>query len=230
MNAITNERLIKRNARLAKYIYPVGLLVLGSGLLVSFRRPDLLIIPYSTLIIGFLLSNFAVSLTNRYVSRPDRPRPDRALSDALKGLDDRYRLYSFILPAAYTLICPAGVYVVIPKFQGGSLTWDERRKRFRHRGGSIFRNLFGQEGLGSPLIEASGEVRKLVRFLEKEFGEEAPPVKSVIVFTNPKIDMQGLNGVPIPTIKAKRLNAFLRKQPKGETLSPEQIEQIDQAT
>lgn len=227
MLAITNERIIQRNAKLAKFIYPLGLIVLASGLVTSFVRPDLVIVPYTTLIIGFLLSNFAVYMTNRYVTRPDRPRPDRALSDALKGLDDRYRLYAFHLPASYTLVTPAGVYAVVPKFQGGQLTWDEKRRRFRHRGGSFFRNFFGQEGLGNPLAEVGSEMRKLTRYLEKEFGESAPEVKPLIVFTNPKIEIQGMKDVPASVVKGKRLNAFLRKQPKGGTLTAEQVAQLE---
>lgn len=228
MQAITNERIIQRNARLAKYLYPLGLVVLVSGLVTSFVRPDLVLVPYTTLIVGFLLSNFAVYMTNRYVARPDRPRPDKALCDSLKGLDDRYRLYSFHFPATYTLVCPSGVYALIPKFQGGYLTWDERRRRFKHKGGSFFRNVFGQESLGNPIAEASSEAQRLARFLDKELAEDVPPVKAIIVFTNPKLEMDGLNGVPVTTIKSKRLNAYLRKQSKGESLTEEQLTELEE--
>ena len=185
MKVFSNDKLIRRNALFSKALSGIGLLVLLSGLALSFLRPTWTVLPFYTLITGFLLSNVAMALANRYVREP---RPDRALASAIKALDDRYRLYQYRLPAQHALMTPSGVYAITPKFQGGSVEWDEQRNRFRHRGVSVFRRIFGQESLGRPVLEAGAEAQRLAKFLAKQFGEAAPPVFPLLVFTNPKVD------------------------------------------
>ena len=224
MRVITNEKLIKRNALLSKAISVVGLLVLISGLVVSFIRPEWSILPFYTLITGFLMSNMGMYLNNRYVREP---RPDVAISNSMKGLDDRYRVYHYILPASHTLVGPPGVYAIVTRFQGGSISWNQKRKRFAHRGTSIFRRMFAQESLGNPIGEAGVEARRLAKHLEKQFGDQAPPVFPLIVLTNPKIEIGDLKNVPVPVLKIKRLNPYLRKRPKGTTLSEQQLQALE---
>ena len=224
MKVFTNETLIKRNALFSKTLSALGLLVLLSGLAASFMRPEWHALPFYTLITGFLLSNVGMFLANRYVREP---RPDRALTSAIKGLDDRHHLYHYQFPAQHTLVTPSGIYAITTKFQGGSVTWDETRKRFRHNGVSVFRRFFGQESLGRPLIEAGAEANRLAKFLAKKFGEDAPPVFPLLVFTNPKVDFGIVKNTPIPVLKAKRLNPYLRKRPRARTLSEEQLASLD---
>ena len=224
MQVFSDEKLIKRNALLSKALSALGLLVLLSGLAFSFLRPEWSALPFYTLITGFLLSNVGMLLTNRYVREP---RPHLVLSSAIKGLDDRHRLYHYRMPAQHTLVTSSGVYALTAKFQGGSVAWDEKRKRFRHRGVSLFRRLFGQESLGRPLIEAGAEAQRLAKFLEKQFGEDAPPVFPLLVFTSPKVEFGSMKNTPIPVLKAKRLNPYLRKRPRGQTLTDEQIAALE---
>lgn len=224
MKVFSNEKLIKRNALFSKALSALGLIVLLSGLAASFLRPEWYALPFYTLIIGFTISNVGMFLANRYVREP---RPDRALTTATKGLDDRHRLYHYRFPAHHTLVTPSGVYAITAKFQGGSVEWDDNHKRLRHSGVSIFRRFFGQESLGRPLIEAGAEAQRLAKFLAKQFGENAPPVFPLLVFTNPKVDFGSMKATPIPVLKAKRLNPYLRKRPQSNTLSETQLEALD---
>ena len=225
MRIITNEGLIKRNGHLSKALSIAGLLTLISGLVISFLKPEWSILPFYTLVSGFLLSNIGMFLANRYVRDP---RPDLAISNAVKGLDDRYRLYHYRLPASHTLVGPSGVYAIVPRFQGGSVSWDQKRKRFNHRGPSIFRKIFAQESLGNPISEAGAEAHRLAKHLAKKFGEDSPPVFPILVFTNPKLEIGDLNNVPVPVLKAKRLNPYLRKRPKGVTLNDTQLDELEE--
>ena len=224
MREITNEPLIKRNIILSKALSAAGLLVLISGLVVSFVRPDLSILPFYTLVTGFLLSNVGMYMNNRYTREP---RPDLAISKALKGLDDRYRIYHYRLPATHTLIGPQGVYAIVTKFQGGKIWWDHKRKRLAHQGTSLFRRIFAQESLGNPIAEAGSEAQRLAKYLGRHFGDEAPPVFPLIVFTNPKIEIGELKNIPVPVLKAKRLNPYLRKLGKGDGLSDKQLVELE---
>ena len=224
MQIFTNEKLIKRYALVSKVLSTTGILVLLSGLAASFLRPEWYSLPFYTLIAGFMLSNVGMFLANRYVREP---RPDLTLRNSMKGLDDRYLLYQYYLPAQHTIVTPSGVYAVTPKFQGGTVEWNDNRKRFRHRGVSMYRKIFGQESLGQPIIEAQAEAQRLAKFLNKKFGDGAPDVYPILVFTNSKIEFENIKATPIPVLKAKRLNAYLRKQPHRPTLNDQQIKDLE---
>ena len=224
MQIFTNETLIKRYALISKALSTTGILVLLSGLAASFLRPEWSSLPFYTLIAGFMLSNVGMFLANRYVREP---RPDLVLRNSMKGLDDRYLMYQYHLPAHHTIITPSGVYAVTLKFQGGTVEWNDNRRRFRHRGVSIYRKIFGQESLGQPIIEAQAEAQRLAKFLNKKFGDDAPDVYPILLFTNPKIAFENIKETPIPVLKAKRLNAYLRKQPHRATLSDQQIKDLE---
>ncbi len=225
MRLITNEKLITRNAAIGKYSATAGLVILIGGLLVSLFKqgPEYQLIPFYTLIIGFILSNVGIYYSNRFVRAP---RPDQSLEGALKGMDDRYILYHYRLPTPHVLVCPSGVYALVPKFQSGELLWDG--KRWKHKGANIFLSLFGQEGLGNPNAEAASDVETLAKFLAKKVDGDIPPTQAIIVFYNPKAVIEAKDA-PIPAMHVKQFKEYLRKLPKGPTLSPEQISALNTA-
>ncbi len=226
MRLITNEKLIKRNATLGKYTVIGGLAILVGGLIVSFSKqndPDWQLVPFYTLLVGFLLSNVGTYYFNRYVREP---RADQALEAALKGSDDRYYFYNYRLPASHVLVCPAGIYVLVPKFQAGKVEWDG--KRWKHHGASLFRSIFGQEGLGNPNSEVASEIATLSKFLAKKVGGELTPVQGIIVFYSPQAQVEAKNA-PIPAMHVKQLKEYLRKLPKGPSLNNQQITKLNEA-
>lgn len=223
MRLITNEPLIKRNAAIGKYAATSGLVILVGGLVVSLFKPEYQFVPFITLIIGFILSNVGIYFSNRYVRQP---RPDKSVEGALKGFDDKYALYQYRLPASHVLVCPSGVFVIVPKFQSGTIAWDG--KRWKHKGGSVFLSLFGQEGLGNPNAEAAAEVESLSRYLAKNVEGDLPPAQAIIAFYNPKATIEAKDA-PIPAMHVKQLKEYLRKLPKGPTLMPAQVEKLDEA-
>ncbi|MEK7785223.1 MAG: hypothetical protein AAB658_07345 [Chloroflexota bacterium] len=227
MRLITNEPLIKRNAAIGKYSATGGLIVLLGGLAVSFFKqddPQWQFVPFVTLVVGFILSNVGIYYSNRYV-RP--PRPDQALDAALKGFDDRYHLYHYRASTPHMLICPAGVFTLVAKFQSGEVAWDGKRWK-QIKGGNFIRSFFGQESLGNPNAEAASEAEALSRFLAKKIGPDVPPVQAAVVFYNPNVTVNAKDA-PIPAVHVKQLKEHLRKLPKGPTLSPDQIARLDEA-
>jgi hypothetical protein len=239
MRLVTNDRLIKRNATLGKYAMLAGMVVLIGGLLVSFYGRDnvyLQTVPLVALIVGFILSNTGIYFTNHYRREP---RADQALEAALKGFDDKYHLYNFYLPAHHFLVTPFGIFVLIPKFQSGSVQWDG--KRWKHKNSNFLLSLFGQESLANPNAEAAAEADTIAKYLAKKVGGDIPPVQAIIVFYHPNASLEG-EPPTLPTVHVKQLKDLLRKWVKSpaavgggggggrrQTLTPDQLARLDEA-
>ena len=224
MRVIDNKSLVKRYSLIAKALSFIGLATLIGGLVVSFMWPDRPFIPLYTLIIGFLMSNVGIHLTNRYVREP---RADDSLTKSLKALDDSYSIYHYRLSASHAVIGPTGVFAILPKFQSGTVLWDDKHKRYRQANTGWIQRTFGQEGIGNPVLEAQAEARRLEKQLKRKFGNEAPPVLPLIVFTNAKVEVENLSQSPIPAFKAQYLSTFFRKSSRAASLSQAQIDQLD---
>src|SRR5574338_361246 len=182
MNIVTNEKLVKRNARVAQITMIAGLLVLAGGMFVSFRMPQQFGLSLAALMVGFVLSQVGIYFSNRWGRSP---RPDQLINQSLKGLDGRWTLYHYTTPASHVLVGPSGVWVLLPHHQRGTISYS--KGRWRQRGGNAYLKLFAQEGLGRPDLEVLGEIDSLQSYLKKQLPEESiPPVQAALVFTNPK--------------------------------------------
>ena len=147
MRIITNENLIKRNARIGQIASVAGLATLGGGIFISFRNPDQVGLYLGALVVGFALSQLGIYFGNRY-ARP--PRADQALNQALKGMDKRYILYHYRSPTSHLLIGPAGIWAIFPYYQRGTITYEKGRWRQKGSFGLWYLKVFAQEGLGRP--------------------------------------------------------------------------------
>ena len=75
MLIITNEKLIRRNTRIARTCVISGMIVLVGGFFVSIKFPEQQYIVIFALIIGFFLSQVGIFFTNRWARQP---RSDQA--------------------------------------------------------------------------------------------------------------------------------------------------------
>jgi hypothetical protein len=226
MNIISNESLIKRNARIAQIAMIAGLIILAGGMVVSFS-PSYTRFFYLTLlslVFGFILSQIGIYYTNHFGRHP---RPDEQLNQALKGLDGKYTLYHYMTPVPHLLVGPAGVWVLLPRNQRGRITF--AKGRWRHQGGSLYLRIFAQEGIGRPDIDMSAETDKINLFFAKNLPEgTAPAIQTALVFTNPNVKIEISEDVdpPAKTVTADKLKEALRKGAKSSPLSPQAIQQI----
>ena len=226
MEITTNDRLIKRNARIGQITSITGLVVLAGGMFISFTRPEMFSISLVALLIGFGLSQIGIYFGNRWGRRP---RPDEVLDAALKGLDARYSLYHYSTPTSHLLVGPAGVWVLMPRHQAGMITYDEGKKRWRQKGGNIYLKIFAQENLGRPDMEIGSEIYAIASYLEKHLDEEKiPDVQAALVMTNEKCEMDADNA-PAPTLEVKKLKDFIRKTAKGKPISLDLVKEIQNA-
>jgi hypothetical protein len=204
-----NEAYVKRRATVSRWASLLGIAVLAGGFLVSLRRPDLFLVSLGSLLLGFLLSNVGIYYANRYMHRN---RPDTVLAQALKGIDNRYALYQFLLPASQVLREPGGLTVFVLKPQEGLVSLEKGQWRNR-QGWSRLLRWIGQEGLGKPDQEAEREAQRLQDWLKTQAPDLDVPVRGVVVFTHPRVELD-LDAPPLPALLAKQLKGWLRKAGK----------------
>ena len=222
MEIIINERLVRRNARIGQVSSIVGLLVLAGGMYISFARQEYFGLSMAALLLGFTLSQVGIYFGNRWGRRP---RPDELLSQALKGLDGRYALYHYTTSTSHLLVGPAGIWVLIPRYQRGTITYE--KGRWRQKGGNLYLKIFAQEGLGRPDLEIGGEVEAVKRLLKGKLPElyEVPDIQAALVFTNDKADIQA-EEAPVPTVQVRKLKDTIRKLAKNKPISLDRVKEI----
>jgi len=223
MKIINNEKLIKRNQRIAKYAMngTFVLLIAYTALFIfSFNKPNLMMWSLVAVLPALILSQVA----GYYGARFGRsPRPDEEIVQALKGLDDKYCLYNYSTPVSHLLVGPPGVWVVLPYYQNGTIRYDEKRKRWIQSGGSTFMKIFGQGGLGRPDMEIRVAIEDMTKFLKNNLNEiDLPAVKAALIFTSEKAIVEAANA-PVPTLHASKFKDFIRRKAKEEPAPTEAI-------
>ena len=213
MRIISNEKLIKRNKKIGQITTIASLAILIAGLVASFT-PEYLSWSFVALVGGFILSQVGIYFGNRWGRSP---RNDERITAALKGLGDQYSLYHYTSPVPHLLVGPAGVLILLPFYQGGTITYDSDKKRWRQKGGNLYLKFFGQESLGRPDLEASTNITDLQNWMSKKFpGQTMPTPEVILIFTNPKADLQ-VEGAPIPTMMEDKVKDFIRRKAKTAT-------------
>lgn len=225
MRIVTNQKLIKRNARIGQVTSLVALAILAVGMYITFKMPDKVAYSLGALLIGFFLSQMGIYYGNRWGRSP---RPDELLDRGLKGLGREYTVYHYVTPASHLLAGPAGIWTLLPYHQGGMITY--QKGRWRARGGGFVQSylrIFGQENLGRPDLEARSEVDVLKRHLTRLLteGTELPEIKTALLFTNPNVELK-VEEAPLPSLTPKDLKEFLREQAKGRSISAETLESL----
>jgi hypothetical protein len=225
----TNEKLVKRNARIAQFSMFGGLAVLAGGMIISFRDPaHYFNLSLLALALGFILSQVGIYYTNRFGRSP---RPDQVLNKALKGLDNKYALFHYMTSSSHVLVGPSGVWVLLPRYQRGTVTYS--KGRYRQRSAGLLQNylkIFAQEGLGRPEVDVQNEKEGLKSWFTKHMPEDTkiPEIQAALVFTNPsvEIDIPEDETLPAETVLWDKLKDVIRKSAKAKVLTFERAKQI----
>lgn len=227
MNLISNEKLINRNAKIGQFTSIGSLLVLGVGMYISFTKPEMFNISIGALLAGFIMSQVGIYFGNRWGRSP---RPDELIDQGLKGLTKEYTMYHYSSPVSNLLVGPAGIWVIMPYHQQGTIIYNGKRWQAKQGGfAQNYMRIFGQENMSRPDLDAGAEVDKLKRYLKKHISEnEIPPILAAAVFTSPNAETQADNA-PVPTIHVKQLKPFIRKMAKETPITKAEIEAINKA-
>ena len=224
MRIVRNERRIRVLSFIGQYATLAGLLALLIGLIISFTKPEWLVPMLVSVTLGFGLSVMGGFFADRYAG----PLAHHdALARTLKGLDDRYALLQYRLPAPHVLLEPGGCTVFVVKAQGGEVTYEDGRWKHRQRG-KFFRQFAGQEAVGAPHAEAEHQVRKLERYLARHLPDIEVPIRAAIVFVNPDGTLDAAAS-PVPAFYGKKVKAWLRGPGKRKPLPAAVRRQLTEA-
>jgi hypothetical protein len=223
MKVLTNEKIIKRNAKIGQFSSIAALVILAGGMYVSFAYPQQFSISAASLMIGFILSQVGIYFGNRWGRHP---RIDERITAALKGLTKDYTLYHFMTPVNHLLVGPAGVWIIEPYYQRGKIVYEGGK--WKQKGGGFllsYLKIFAQEGLGRPDLEVKTDMDSLTGALKKVLGEEIPPVNAVLVFTDDRAELD-VADAPLPTMMLKDLKEHLRKNSKQTPFSVTDMKKV----
>ncbi len=224
MKIIRNEKLIKRNGKIANYAMIAALAALGGGMYLSLTRQDLVVFMVAALVLGFILTQVSTYMMNKF---GPSPRPDERLDAALKGLPNEFTIYHYTAPASHLLVGPAGVWVLEPYHVVGRVTFT--KNRWRNAGGGFFQSylrFLGMGGLGRPDIEAEGDIEAVRKYLSRQMEEsELPEIDPLLVFTNERVELDAKEA-PVPAMLSKQIKDFMRQKAKEKKFPPLKLAQL----
>ena len=227
MRIIADDKLIRRNSQIAKYATFGGLALLIGALVINIlaltrqNDPSLLVYVMVAFFVGFVLTNIGTLFTNRWGRRPDK-----AVADQLKGLDERFTLYNYRLGAPHVLVGPSGAIVVVPKYQAGPIQYDGRRWTNPGARRGMF-GLFNPDPLGNPVAEAAAEVDNLNRYLKKRAPQVSVAPQAVVIFMHPKAELS-VKDAGIPVMHAKQLKEHIRRLPRDPAFRAKDLAAVAQ--
>jgi hypothetical protein len=218
MQLIANQQLVKNRVRLGLGFHIAALAVFALGLALSVQldttHGDLPLASWAAILFGLLLYSLGQTQLRRW---GPRNRQEEQLGQAIRSLDDRYKLYAFISSSLpdYILISPAGAQVLLVHQEAGQIACV--RDRWNKGSGSRILSLFGPT-LGNPSAEAAKQLQKLLALLA-EHGMQDVPMSALVVFTNPKVQLR-VEGCSATVTRVKELKDVLRRMAgKGQNVA-----------
>jgi hypothetical protein len=249
MRIYANNDAIAKKGKLGRRMSLAGLLILGLGMLASFapgtiqkwidtgnalaQNPFIrwvydggwLYLSLGALISGFVLGQIGNSYMRRYL-KPNRP--DLVIARALKGFDDRNRLYVWASPIDLAFVGPAGVYAIVGKDLSGQIEIVDGKVKTPFSLGKIL-FFFGSESAGRPIEEAQYEAERLEKWLRQRLGEDVPVnVQPLVVFTNDKAQLN-VRDKDAPVVHYKQLKSYLRSRLKNKPITKPVLQQVVEA-
>lgn len=207
MKIVTNERLISRNRRIGQFAIYGSLIILVGGFFASWQpSQEMLTLAFGAMVLGLILSQVGSYYSNRFVRSP---RPDEAIVESLKSLDDKYTLYIYVSPAPFLLVSPQGIWVLTTTLVDGKISYE--KNRWRQKGGNWLFKLFS-EGLGRPDIEIAAQIEDVRKKIVKELPDTAlPAIQAALIILNPKTEILNVDEAPYPTVSLKKIKESLKK-------------------
>jgi hypothetical protein len=221
MQLIANQQLVKNRVRLGLGFHIAALAVFALGLFLSTQidaTHELPLASWAAILFGLVLYSLGQTQLRRW---GPRNRQEEQIGQAIRSLDDRYKLYAFLSSSLpdYILISPAGAHILIVRQEGNQIACVRDQWNKGTGAGSLSRvmSLFGPT-LGNPSADAAKQLQKL-RALLAENGLEDVPTSALIVFTNPKVQLR-VEGCSATVTRVKELKDVLRRMAgKGQNVA-----------
>lgn len=207
MEAFVNERKVKVNAGIGRWVSLAGLVVLVGGLFISIRNPGLAWVSMLSLLVGFLSSVVGAYFANHWTRTP---RADQLLDQALKGISNQYHMYHYLLPVPHVMLGPAGLFVFRSYLHEGPVSYDGRKWKQKLTIGRVL-GFSGQDSLADPVRDAQYDSERLHKLLAARLPEEKiPEIRPFIVFVREGVELD-VAETPVPVLLAKQLKGAVRR-------------------
>ena len=204
----------------------MGLLIVGFvlSLMTGTFGQQAIFFAYVALIGAFLLLSYGRNFTRRWGARF---RQDQWLIPALRGVDNRYTMFNYAAPELpdHLLVGPGGLFVLVPKSNGGTVRFENGRWSRGNIGSSLLRGL-AEGGIGDPVADVRRAMGLLAAYLKKHGSEEliaGLEARPIVVFTNPGVRLD-VHTPPISVVQAKDLKSIFRRA--KSVLEPEKVEEL----
>lgn len=226
MRIIDNDALYTRNTRIGFGANLLGVALIVAASYVLFTNP---IIPFG-LYLGLMIGGIVMLQVGLFMSRWSR-RPDWELNEALQGLNNEHTIYHHRGPVPHLLVGPAGLWILMPKFTLGTISYDAEKQRWRAQSANLFTALYRrltQEGIGRPHYEAMYQAADLDRFLQKHWdSKDSLHVQVAVVFVDPRADVR-VEHSELPAASIKDLKGLILKGDPQAKLSKAQIKKLNE--
>ncbi len=228
MLIVENKKYVSDKVRLGNIanFASMGLLIVGFvlSLMTGTLGQQAIFAAYAALIGAFLLLSYGRNFTRRW---GPRFRQDQWLLPALRGVDNRYTMFNYAAPNLpdHIVVGPGGLFVLVPKPNGGTVRYQNGRWSRGNIGSTMFRGL-AEGGLGNPIVDVNKNLGLLAAYLKKNGSEQliaGLEARPILVFTNPGANLE-VSGPPIPVVGSKELKAIFRRA--KATLEPEKVEEL----
>lgn len=225
MRVNTNDKLVERRTKIARYATFGGLAILFASLITSFTGNFPIVVAYALLLVGFSLAYIGAILANKWIKEP---RADHALAKALKGFDNKYHLYNYLLPASHVLLTPTGLVVFHVKSNDGKITCQNDRWSSPFRLSRLFGGM-GQDPLGNPTSDLREDIARMKKLLSDNVdGAAMVPVDGYVAFSDPRAELN-IDNCSVPVVRVEDLKDTLRKTKRGPVLQLQVLEDLDRA-
>jgi hypothetical protein len=228
MQIVENTAYVRNRSRIGSITHLGSMGLLAVGFVLSLAMEQLgtwtIFVSYVALILAMLLLTYGRTYTRRWGARF---RQDQWIIPGLRGLDNRHTLFNFAsakLPD-HIVLGPTGLYVILPRSNGGDISFNGRVWA-RGKGGFGALRFLSEGGLGNPIAEVNEAMAKLANYLQTNGSPELIrelEARPIIVFTNPKAHLE-VKSSPIPVVQVKELKGVFRRA--KATLSPEKVEEL----
>jgi len=200
----------------------IGLAMVFGGLIASFTQYRLMTVFIVALgVVMYTLGTRGQEQASR------EPLHIKQLTEALSEFDDRYRLYSYVLPAPHVLLTPHGVFVLVLKGADGRIRCF-KDKWVRDMSLRRMLRFFTEESLGNPTKEATQDVEKLQKYVEKHAPDVQVDTYGLVVFVNPEARLE-ITTAPLPVLPVRRLKSHIRRaSARMDDVPPETLDSLTQ--
>jgi hypothetical protein len=204
MRITTNEAMVARGGRAGQLAAFIALILVFAGLVLSFTEYKAM--TFILIVLGVVM----YTVGNRSQEQASRePRLIQKLADALGEFDDRYHLYSHVLPGDHVLLTPHGLFVLTVKGVGGRIRcFGDKWVRDMTLGRAL--RFFTEESLGNPIKQTQQDVEKLQNYLEEHAPDVKAEMEGLVVFTDPSARLE-ITTTAVPVLPLRRLKSHIRK-------------------